>query len=53
VAVWQSSVSLAAGAYGFLLSLMPTLLIVAYCISALFSFSSHEAAQIILNVGFF
>jgi membrane protein len=42
----------AAGAYGFLLSLMPALLIVASCISALFSFSSHEAAQIILNVGF-
>jgi membrane protein len=42
----------AAGAYGFLLSLMPALLLVAYCISALFAFSSHEAAQIILNVGF-
>lgn len=42
----------AAGAYGFLLSLMPALLIVAYFISALFSSSSQEAARIILNMGF-
>jgi membrane protein len=42
----------AAGAYGFLLSLMPALLIVAYFISALFASSSHEAAQIIQNMSF-
>lgn len=42
----------AAGAYGFLLSLMPALLIVASCISTLFAFSSYETAQIISNVGF-
>jgi YihY family inner membrane protein len=42
----------AAGAYGFLLSLMPALLIVAYFIFVLFASSSQEAAQIILRMGF-
>ncbi|MDR2192896.1 MAG: YihY/virulence factor BrkB family protein [Treponema sp.] len=42
----------AAGAYGFLLSLMPALLIVAYFISVLFASSSQEAARIILGIGF-
>jgi membrane protein len=40
----------AAGAYGFLLSLMPALLIVAFVLSRIYG-SAHEAASLILRMG--
>jgi membrane protein len=42
----------AAGAYGFLLSLMPALLIVAFFISRIYASSSSETAKFILRIGF-
>jgi membrane protein len=42
----------AAGAYGFLLSLMPALLIVAFLISGIYASSPHEVAGLILQMGF-
>jgi membrane protein len=42
----------AAGAYGFLLSLMPALLIVAFLISLIYASPPHEVAGLILQMGF-
>jgi membrane protein len=42
----------AAGAYGFLLSLMPALLIVAFLISRIYASSPQEVADLILQMGF-
>jgi membrane protein len=42
----------AAGAYGFLLSLMPALLIVAFLVSLIYASPAHEVAGLILRMGF-
>lgn len=42
----------AAGAYGFLLSLMPALLIVAFLVSLIYASPPHEVAGLILQMGF-
>jgi membrane protein len=42
----------AAGAYGFLLSLMPALLIVAFLVSLIYSSPPHDVAGLILQMGF-
>jgi membrane protein len=42
----------AAGAYGFLLSLMPALLVVAFLVSKISASSAEETAELILGMGF-